>query len=461
MKLRWSEVAAMALDDFDGTMIEIEGVPSAAVAGLSAGHFVLLPEATCCPGCVPRDALAAVEVFARQPMPLHPRPTRLRGVWQTQRNGDWRYAVRDAVTTDPPGWTSVTRRRLVSAGPLMCLAAFGTTVAPASRAAAQRVMAGVPTVDMHSHAGAVNSTNRIRRGQPFDPVAPMMRAGGMAAICLAIVSDGPTHRMMSDGRLHPYRDPAPGELYEYGQLAFQRVNEMARDQDLAVIRDRGGIRAAKAGTPSVIVTAEGADFLEGRPDRVDEAYARWSLRHLQLTHYRVNELGDIQTESPVHGGLTELGATVIRRCNALGIVVDVAHGTYDLVKQAASVTTRPLILSHTSLSNNPGPFSRQIHREHARVIAATGGVVGVWPPATIYYSLTAMAAGMMRMADAIGVDHVGLGSDMRGLPGASVFPDYEHLPALADELLDAGCSTEDAGKILGGNYVRVFEATVS
>jgi membrane dipeptidase len=42
------------------------------------------------------------------------------------------------------------------------------------------------------------------------------------------------------------------------------------------------------------------------------------VRHLQLTHYRVNALGDVQTEPAVHGGLTTIGADVIRRCNRLG-----------------------------------------------------------------------------------------------------------------------------------------------
>ena len=116
------------------------------------------------------------------------------------------------------------------------------------------------------------------------------------------------------------------------------------------------MRAARAGTASTIISAEGADFLEGHLDRVDEVHANWALRHLQLTHYRVNELGDIQTEPPVHGGLTDFGADVIRRCNRLGIVVDVAHGTYDLVRRAASVTTKPLVLSHTSLADSPRPL---------------------------------------------------------------------------------------------------------
>jgi microsomal dipeptidase-like Zn-dependent dipeptidase len=141
-------------------------------------------------------------------------------------------------------------------------------------------------------------------------------------------------------------------------------------QQMSIVTEAAGLRA---GSPSAIIACEGADFLEGQPDRVDEACTKWSLRHLQLTHYRVNELGDIQTEPPVHG------------------------------------------------------------------------------------ATDALAVGMARMVDAVGVDHVGLGTDMRGLVGPSVFPDYDRLPALA-EVSDAGFSAADAAKILGGNYLRVLEA---
>ena len=82
------------------------------------------------------------------------------------------------------------------------------------------------------------------------------------------------------------------------------------------------------------------------------------MRCVQLTHYRVNELGDIQIESPVHCGLSDFGADVVRRCNALGIVVDVARGTYDLVKRAA-VTTRLLALLHTLPPEHPSRHSRR------------------------------------------------------------------------------------------------------
>jgi membrane dipeptidase len=227
-----------------------------------------------------------------------------------------------------------------------------------------------------------------------------------------------------------------------------------------VITNAAGLRAARAGTPSVIISAEGADFLEGKADRVDEAYRKWGLRHLQLTHYRVNELGDIQTEPPVHGGLTDFGVEVVRRCNRIGIVVDVAHGTYELVQRAASVTTKPLILSHTSLSDAGRAYTRRITSAHARAIASTGGVIGVWPPASEFASLSAMATGMARLVDVVGIDHVGLGTDMRGLVGPSVLPDYDQLPGLAEALIGVGFNVADTTKLLGGNYVRVFQASM-
>ena len=72
-----------------------------------------------------------------------------------------------------------------------------------------------------------------------------------------------------------------------------------------------------------------------------------------------------------------------------------------------------------------------------------------------------MATGMARMADVVGVDHVGLGSDMRGLVGPSIFPDYDQLPGLAEALIEVGFSVPDASKILGGNYTRVFLACMA
>jgi membrane dipeptidase len=456
MQLRWSDLGTARADRADGAKVEIAGWM--ATTG-RASHFLLSPEASCCGGCAPRDPLYGVEIFAQAPIAPQPQALRLTGTWQVHNTdaSAWRYQLHDARALDPPGWHAISRRSILAAGPLFCIA--GT--ARADEATARQTIAATTAVDIHSHAGAITGVKRVNTSAAFREVAEPMRTGGMAAVCFAIVSDAPCHRVYSDHSIHPYRSPDPGELYAFGQASFERVHLLVRTQGLALITDATALRAARAGTASAIIAAEGGDFLEGHPERVDEAYEKWQLRHLQLTHYRVNELGDIQTEAPEHGGLTDVGAEVIRRCNARGLVVDVAHGTYDLVKRAASVTTKPLALSHTSLSNAPGPRSRRISPDHARVIAGTGGVIGVWPPSSVYPDLDAMARGIARLVDVVGVDHVGIGSDTMGLTVPSVFEDYAKLPALATALLNVGFNQQDAGKILGGNYVRVFTASLA
>lgn len=451
----WHELGLPRAEQAAGAAVELHGFPAPLTAGSTARRFLLTAEPGCCLGCAPRDSLAAVSVFAAQPVPMQAGALRLSGTWRVAAATEGpRYELHEASTCEPPGWRGISRRGVLAAGPMICLG-----VAAGQRAARAENPAG-PTVDIHSHSGGIASPPRIRNGTGFSMVADPMRRGGMAAICLAVVSDGPTHHVAADGRIHPFRDPEPGELYEYGTLAFRRVTELARAEGLSLIDTAAALRAAQAGRPSYIMSAEGADFLEGQVDRVDEALARWRLRHLQLVHYRVNELGDIQTETPVHGGLTEIGAAVIRRCNALGLVVDVAHATLDLVKRAAAVTTKPLVLSHTSLHRDPSRFSRLITPDHARIVAGTGGVIGVWPPASIMHDMPGLAAGIARMVDAVGIDHVGLGSDMRGLVGHSVLPDYHLLPELADALAGAGFHTDEVAKLLGGNYVRVFAECV-
>jgi len=440
----------------DGQTIEVEGWVYPLRPSAASTYFALLAEPPCCAGCLPRDPTLRIEVFAAAPVAVTGRAVRLKGNWHclAEDSAGWRYQLRDArVLAAKPAFT---RRALLAAGPLLCVAA----AVPSAVAAARQAIADAVTVDMHSHAGALIGVWRVHDNAPFAPVAAPMRAGGMALACLAIVPDAPALRSVADTRFEPFRLPEPGELYAYSQLAFARLHALARAEGLRIVADAAGLRAATSSAPAVIVASEGGDFLEGVPERIDEAYERWRLRHLQLTHYRVNELGDIQTEAPVHGGLTAMGAEAIRRCNRRGIVVDVAHGTYDLVRQAAAVTTKPLVLSHTSLVAAPAPRSRRISPDHARAVADTGGVIGVWPPLHLFPTLPALAAGIARMVDVVGIDHVGLGTDMGGLIAGSCLPGYEMLPALTAALLDTGFHATELRQLLGGNYARVFEATL-
>jgi len=133
-------------------------------------------------------------------------------------------------------------------------------------------------------------------------------------------------------------------------------------------------------------------------------------------HYMPSDLGDQQTEPGQWKGLSPLGAEVIRECNRLGVVVDVAHGTYELVEQAARVSTVPFILSHTSLPRGPlRPYTRLISAEHARLMAQAGGVIGIWPNGNLFVNAQAWVADIARTVEVAGVDHVGIGSDFDGI----------------------------------------------
>jgi membrane dipeptidase len=322
-----------------------------------------------------------------------------------------------------------------------------------------------PTIDLHSHAGRIIPSRNGDFDRPFGAVAQPMRAGGMDVICLAVVADTPVTRI-ENGTIRAWREPEPGELHEWFVKAQQRAHDLIEREGLAVVVDAATLRDA-IGRPSAIVASEGADFLEGRIERVDEAYDRFGLRHLQLTHYRVNELGDIQTVPAVHGGLTAFGRDVVRRCNARGIVVDVAHAPFETVRGVVDAATRPIVLSHTSLTSltsltsQPRPFTRTITPEHARLVAGTGGVIGIWPPASRFPSLAALAEGMRAMADVTGPEHVGLGTDMLGLTGRSIFDSYAELPALREALTGVGFRADEIAGVLGGNYARVFTAAVA
>jgi membrane dipeptidase len=442
MRLSWRDLGTPRADRASGKTVEVTGWPTTALPVRRADYFLLTAEPNCCAGCVPGNRLAVIEVFADEQLDLGGAALSFGGTLHvvTDDTEGWRYQLRHARRR-----TGVTRRALVAASPLFCLPV------PALAQAGEGT-----AVDIHSHAGNLVPMS-FGRGQSA-PVAEPMRQGGLAAICLAVVGDSPIIKL-TDGRLRPSRDPKPGELYDFSQRSFPALHAIAREQGMPILRTAAELRAARSSRPSIVVSAEGADFLEGRIERLAEAYQRWALRHLQLTHYRPNELGDIQTEPSVHGGLTAFGAEVIRECNRMGIVVDVAHGTFELVKRAAATTTRPLVLSHTSLITRPAAWTRRILPDHARAIAATGGVIGIWPVVEYFPNIVAYADGMAKMAEIVGVDHVGLGTDLLGLVGASALPGYADLPQLV-AALRTRFNAAETEKILGGNYRRVFEACI-
>ncbi len=477
MHIDWPSIRSGHANTLDGVVAELSGWMTPLEPTHQVDYFLLTADPPCCPGCAPADPFASIEVYAATPVRLQDGPITVRGRFQRLIDdpAGWHYRLADAHAIDQDGAPSgkpISRRAFLALSAALGLAAcargrFSNYASDESEASSARTVVWSPngslTIDMHSHAGRVTVSRNPAIGaeRPFAPLAAPMRAGGMNVACLAIVTDTTVTRVSSDRkRFEAYRSPAPGELYALGLTEFARVHTLIEREQLSVVTSSASLQANGQTGPCAIISAEGGDFLEGQLDRVDEAYSRYQLRHLQLTHYRVNELGDIQTAPPEHGSLTDFGAQVVRRCNQLGVVVDVAHGTFDLVKQAASVSTKPLVLSHSALATHPSTRSRRISPDHARAVAETGGVIGIWPSSGTFSDLQDMAEGVKRMADVVGVEHVGMGTDLLGFISPPVFGSYRQLPEYAGHLLDTGFSNDEVGKILGGNYRRVFEASV-
>jgi membrane dipeptidase len=313
------------------------------------------------------------------------------------------------------------------------------------------------SVDVHTHGGTTGITSQA---PPSADLAMGMKTGGLAVACLADVPDGPLLGRDAAGVLGALHAAAPGQLNRYHLERLDWVDEMVAHHGLTRALTAADLETAHAaGQPAIVSDIEGLDFLEGRLERLEQAHQR-GVRHVQLVHYTPNDIGDFQTGIVTHHGLTSYGAEVMQACHRLGFVCDVAHATEDTVKAAVKVATKPLLLSHTALSGSPamGPTSltgRQISRDHARMVAETGGAVGIWH---FFPNLDKYVDGLKEMVEIVGVDHVCIGTDQQVAPGS--LQDYSKWVLLISAMLRGGFTAEDAAKIAGGNYMRIFRAAV-
>ena len=361
-----------------------------------------------------------------------------------------------------------TRRRWMWGAALTSVAAMlgggvgprGSTAAAQSAesaSAALDVLRKSISVDVHTHGGKTGITSQA---PPSADLAMGMKAGGLAVACLADVPDGPLLGRDAAGVLRALSTAEPGQLNKYHLGRLDWVDEMVALHGLKRALTAADLEAAHAaGQPAIVSDIEGLDFLEGKLERLEQAHQR-GVRHVQLVHYTPNDIGDFQTGIVTHHGLTSYGAEVIQTCHRLGFVCDVAHATEDMVKAAVKVATKPLLLSHTALSGSPamGPTpltGRQISRDHARMIAETGGAVGIWH---FFPNLDKYVDGLKEMVEVVGVDHVCIGTDQQVTPGS--LQDYSKWVQLISAMLRGGFAAEDAGKIAGGNYMRIFRAAV-
>jgi len=134
-------------------------------------------------------------------------------------------------------------------------------------------------------------------------------------------------------------------------------------------------RITRSGRIAAILTLEGGHQIDDDLG-VLRVYHQLGIRAMTLTHFRNNNWADSSTDKPVHNGLTEFGRQVVREMNRLGIIVDVSHVSDKTFYDALEVSTKPVLLSHSScraLSDVP----RNVTDDMLRALAKNGGVIGI------------------------------------------------------------------------------------
>jgi membrane dipeptidase len=372
--------------------------------------------------------------------------------------------------------TSGSRRQFLStvavtAGASIMLRPCPSRAADIADSRVADIVATTAGIDTHNHVD-VPLTAAEMPGPGID-LAGEMKRSGLSAICMTFATD--------------YQ---PGDAYDRFLKGLASMDQQLKGNGVKRSLSPDDVRSAhKNRQPTVIQAVEGGHFLQGHLERVEEAYNR-GLRHFGLLHDSdaSEPLGDVYTNPPRYGGLTPFGASVIKECNRLGMLVDLAHANVQTTEAALKVTTRPVVISHTGLDtqlgNDPSMAGmmrpRLIGKDQAKMVANAGGLVGVWT----HLADTPLdyAKNIRALVDVIGVDHVCIGTDTKltqpgGRPGGGR-PGQQNARVgertnlawqdqtagfyyvVVDAMLRTGFTPDEIGKIGGGNFLRIFGEAV-
>ncbi len=262
---------------------------------------------------------------------------------------------------------------------------------------------------------------------------------------------------------------------------------------------------------SCMIGVEGGHVIENDLSKLDALYDR-GMRYLSLTwnnstNWATSAKDETEKgDSLMFAGLTNFGQQVVRRCNDLGVMIDISHAGEQTFWDVLEISTKPIIASHSSVYTLC-PHFRNLKDEQLLALEKNNGVVfvnfypayidstfskkgkkirqefqpqldslaGIYEPESneLWYaenallepSLSAAAPDLDDVidhidyiADLIGVDHVGLGADWDGVEVLPVgIENIAKLPSLTKKLIERDYSQRDIRKILGGNFKRVFK----
>jgi len=258
--------------------------------------------------------------------------------------------------------------------------------------------------------------------------------------------------------------PYSAWLSLFGRAEFQLEKLLSlvadSDGDMLFIRTKADLeqllaeRDAGKNTVGAMYLIEGAHPLEGKIENLDRLKEQ-GLHFVGLTHFFDNLLG-----GSLHGisgdGLTPFGREVIQRADALGMNIDIAHASPQMVRDVLALTTRPVILSHGGFKGNCDT-ARNLDDDLMKQVAAQGGIIGVgyWDAAACDDSPLGVVQAIRYGIDLMGVEHIALGSDYDGTVTTTF--DTAELAVLTQTMLDSDFTEEEIRAVMGGNMKRYLK----
>lgn len=262
--------------------------------------------------------------------------------------------------------------------------------------------------------------------------------------------------------------PVPYQRHGAATHALARLDQLHLlaewlPEELIIARTTDDIYQAKAaGKIAAIAGLEGAEALDGEIGLLRH-YHRLGVRNLGLAWNFRNAACDGVSERRSGGGLTEFGVAVVQECNRLGITLDVSHLAPAGLEDVLALSEDPIIASHSNafaLCDHP----RNLTDSQLEAIAAKGGVIGVTfvnsflrredPEETTIDDVLEHLEYMLAL---VGEDHIAIGSDFDGCTPPSDMPDTTVYPRITELLQARGYGEATIRKILGGNFMRIFE----
>ena len=346
----------------------------------------------------------------------------------------------------------------------------------------ERLQAG-GIIDMHFDLPMDLYEKRERRDVLETEFLPEFLAGNISVVGAAIYNED---RYLSAAGRTRHGEPQKCLRVALDQIARLYAETAASDR-FAICKTYREIQAAgETGKIAFLITMEGVEPLGTDLNQLRVFY-ELGVRSIGLTHARTNAAGHgglFAASGSPREGLTAFGREVVRECETLGVIVDLAHINPTGFEEILSITTKPPIVSHTNVRRYYD-IERNISDEQINMIGKRNGVIGVnsilVSPREEESTLNHYVDHIEDIAKLIGIDSVGIGFDFfefiyrqwpesRQKELAAKFttphfiPDltnHSHARNLTRRLIERGFSDVDIEKVLRGNWLRIFKETLN